>query len=153
MTVWNSSRRESGRCWWSLRPLKDVAPPEVEGSWPRDAVDRFVFHQLEQHRLAPNGFQTENVTFLSQRQTAWITLGDTAPANGIQRVAYEIATSDLNPNFPPRTGVATAGGKTLPPQDEGCDKRSWFGVTGIVNHEQAGQPLDDLGSRHARDVV
>ncbi|MFM9069328.1 MAG: DUF1553 domain-containing protein, partial [Planctomycetota bacterium] len=66
------------------------------------------------------------------------------PSNGIQRVAYEIATSDLNPNFPPRTGVARAGGKTLPPQDEGVEKRSWFSVTGIVSPDQPGQPLDDL---------
>ncbi|HVW01168.1 MAG TPA: DUF1553 domain-containing protein, partial [Planctomycetaceae bacterium] len=95
-------------------------------------------------RMSDNGFLTENVKFLSQRQPTWQTLGDIAPANGIQRIAYEIATSDLNPNFPPRTGVATAGGKTLPPQDEGFDKRSWFSVTGIVSHDQPGQPLDDL---------
>lgn len=95
-------------------------------------------------RISDNGFQTENVTFLSQPQPTWQTLGDIAPANGIQRVAYEIATSDLNPNFPPRTGVATAGGKTLPPEDEGIDKRSWFSVTGLVGHDQAGQPMDDL---------
>jgi len=95
-------------------------------------------------RISDNGFQTENVTFLSQQQPAWVTLGDISASNGIQRVAYEIATSDLNPNFPPRTGVATAGGKTLPPQDEGFDKRSWFSVTGIVSHDEAGQPLDDL---------
>ncbi|MCO6458880.1 MAG: PSD1 domain-containing protein [Pirellulaceae bacterium] len=95
-------------------------------------------------RISDNAFQTENVTFLSQPQSAWITLADIAPTNGLQRVAYEIATSDLNPNFPPRTGLARAGGTTLPPQDEGFDKRSWFSVTGIVSHDQPGQPLDDL---------
>lgn len=95
-------------------------------------------------RISDNGFQTENVTFLRQRQPTWQTLGDIAPANGIQRVAYEIVTCDLNPNFPPRTGVATAGGMTLPPQDEGIDKRSWFSLTGIVGHNQSGQPMDDL---------
>ena len=95
-------------------------------------------------RISDNGFQTENVTFLGQRQPSWQTLGDIAVANGIQRVAYEIATSDLNPNFPPRTGVARAGGKTLPPHDEGIDKRSWFSLTGIVSHDQSGQPMDDL---------
>lgn len=95
-------------------------------------------------RIPDNGFQTENVTFLGQQQPTWITMGDIAATNGIQRVAYEIATSDLNPNFPPRTGVARAGGKTLPPQDEGFDKRSWFSVTGIVSHDQSGQPQDDL---------
>lgn len=95
-------------------------------------------------RVSDNGFQTENVTFLSQLQPSWRTLTDIAVLNGIQRVAYEICTSDLNPNFPPRTGVARAGDKTLPPQDEGIDKRSWFSVTGIVSHDQTGQPEDDL---------
>jgi cytochrome c553 len=95
-------------------------------------------------RISDNGFQTENVTFLSQRHATWRTLGNISPTNGIQRVAYEIATSDLNPNFPPRTGVARVGGKTLPPQDEGFDKRSWFSLTGIVSHDQSGQPMDDL---------
>jgi len=95
-------------------------------------------------RISDNAFQTENVTFLSQQQPAWYSLSDIAPANGIQRVAYEIATSDLNPNFPPRTGVARAGAKTLPPEDEGFEKRSWFSVTGIVHHDQPGQPQDDL---------
>jgi hypothetical protein len=95
-------------------------------------------------RISDNAFQTENVTFLSQRLPTWMTLNDIPLTNGIQRVAYEVTTSDLNPNFPPRTGVARAGGKTLPPQDEGFDKRSWFSVTGIVSHEQAGQPQDDL---------
>ncbi|MFM7846739.1 MAG: PSD1 and planctomycete cytochrome C domain-containing protein [Planctomycetota bacterium] len=95
-------------------------------------------------RISDNAFQTENVTFLSQRQPTWMTLNDIPLTNGIQRVAYEVTTSDLNPNFPPRTGVARAGGKTLPPQDEGFDKRSWFSVMGIVSHDQAGQPQDDL---------
>ena len=95
-------------------------------------------------RVSDNAFQTEHVTFLSQQQPAWTTLGDISATNGIQRVAHEIATSDLNPNFPPRTGVAKAGGKKLPPQDDGFDKRSWFSVTGIVSHDQSGQPMDDL---------
>ena len=95
-------------------------------------------------RISDNAFQTENVTFLSQRQPTWFTWSDLAITNGIQRVAYEVATSDLNPNFPPRTGVARAGGKTLPPPDEGFEKRSWFSVTGIVSHDQPGQPQDEL---------
>lgn len=39
--------------WWSLRPVADVAPPDVAGDWPRDAVDRFILGQLTQHRLHP----------------------------------------------------------------------------------------------------
>jgi hypothetical protein len=95
-------------------------------------------------RISDNSFQTENVTFLKRKQPAWQTFSKISTHNGIQRVAYEIVTSDLNPNFPPRTGVASAGGVTLPPQDDGFDKRSWFSVTGIVSHHESGQPLDDL---------
>lgn len=95
-------------------------------------------------RISDNSFQTENVTFLKRTQPAWQTLSKISKLNGIQRVAYEIVTSDLNPNFPPRTGVARAGGVTLPSQDDGFDKRSWFSVTAIVSHDESGQPLADL---------
>lgn len=95
-------------------------------------------------RQADNGFQTETVTFLRHPQPGWRTLADLAAPNGIQRVAWEIATSDLNPNFPPRTGVAQAAGVRLPDNDEGFDKRSWFSVTGVVTHDQPGQPADEL---------
>ena len=64
--------------------------------------------------------------------------------NGIQRLTFEIATSDLNPNFPPRTGKARAGSQVLPAKDFGFDKRSWFSVTNIVRHESAGTPADEL---------
>lgn len=95
-------------------------------------------------RLSDNGFQTETVTFLDQPQPGWRSFEDSGYPNGIQTVAYEIATSDLNPNFPPRTGVAKAGGKVLPNNDEGFDKRSWFSITGIVTHDQPGVPADEL---------
>ena len=95
-------------------------------------------------RLADNGFQTETVTFLNQPESAWRAFADFAAPNGIQTVAYEIATSDLNPNFPPRTGVARAGSTRLPDSDEGFDKRSWFSITGIVTHDQPGSPADEM---------
>lgn len=116
---------------------EDIAGPFVSMALAGDQWSGYL-------RISDNGFLTENVTFLSPSRPTWQTLGDISPKNGIQRVAYEIATSDLNPNFPPRTGVAKSGGKTLPPQDEGIDKRSWFSVTGIVSHEQSGHPADDL---------
>ncbi|MDA1014539.1 MAG: PSD1 and planctomycete cytochrome C domain-containing protein [Planctomycetota bacterium] len=94
--------------------------------------------------MADNAFQTETVKFLDRSQTAWESFADLTLTNGIQRVANDIVTSDLNPNFPPRTGVARAGSKKLPNNDTGFDKRSWFSVTGIVTHDAAGQPTDDL---------
>src|SRR5207249_506893 len=55
-------------------------------------------------------------------------------------VTVEFATTALNPNFPPRIGLA--GG--LPPADLGYDKRSWLSITGIVAHDSPGAPQDTL---------
>ncbi|MBQ10896.1 MAG: hypothetical protein CMJ45_05040 [Planctomyces sp.] len=95
-------------------------------------------------RMADNAFQTEAVKFLDRRQPAWEAFADLKLTNGLQRVWHDLVTSDLNPNFPPRTGVAKAGQKKLPNTDTGFDKRSWFGVTKVVTHDQPGQPADEL---------
>lgn len=95
-------------------------------------------------RTPDNAFQTETIQFFHQNQPDWQAFADIEPNNGIQRVAYEIATSDLNPNFPPRTGLAKSGGGKLPDHDDGFGKRSWFSITGIVSHDQPGQPADEL---------
>ncbi|MBT4865635.1 MAG: DUF1553 domain-containing protein, partial [Planctomycetaceae bacterium] len=95
-------------------------------------------------RMADNAFQTEAVKFLDWRQPRWTAFADMGLSNGIQSVSYDLVTSDLNPNFPPRTGVAQVAGKKLPNADIGFDKRSWFSVTEIVTHDQAGVPADDL---------
>lgn len=40
--------------WWSLRPVADVAPPEVkEASWARNEVDRFILSALRSKGLPP----------------------------------------------------------------------------------------------------
>lgn len=95
-------------------------------------------------RVPDNAFQTENVIFFNRNESKWQTFADRPLANGIQRLTFEIATSDLNPNFPPRTGKTRAGKLVLPPKDFGFDKRSWFSVTGIIRHEAAGTPADEL---------
>lgn len=95
-------------------------------------------------RVPDNAFQTENVIFFDRSEPAWQTFADRPLVNGIQRMTFEIATSDLNPNFPPRTGKTRAGGKLLPAEDFGFDKRSWFSVTEIVSHDQTGTPADEL---------
>ncbi|WP_417384649.1 PSD1 and planctomycete cytochrome C domain-containing protein [Gimesia sp.] len=95
-------------------------------------------------RVPDNAFQTENVIFLDREQTQWQTFADRPLVNGIQRLTLEIATSDLNPDFPPRTGKTRAGGKLLPADDFGFEKRSWFSVTGIVSHDSMGTPADEL---------
>lgn len=92
-----------------------------------------------------NAFQTEEVRFLAANQPAtWTEFVDKPRKNGVSRVRVEVVTSELNPNFPPRTGVARAGGVALANDDAGFDKRSWFSVTGIVRHDQPGAPSDTL---------
>ena len=92
-----------------------------------------------------NAFQTETVTFLDPAAPRrWHGIADSELKNGVTRVLLQVATCSLNPNFPPRTGIARAGGITLPPSDRGFDKRSWFSLTGAVSHDAAGAPLDVL---------
>ena len=44
----------AGYDWWSLQPVERTAPPSVRGSsWPRGAIDHFVFAKLEAAGLAP----------------------------------------------------------------------------------------------------
>ena len=74
----------------------------------------------------------------------WQAVSLTPPKNGVTRVLTEFATTDFNPNFPPRTGLATAGGVTLPAADDGVGKKSWLSVTGFVAHDEPGAPLPDL---------
>ena len=84
------------------------------------------------------------VFFDSKASPQWQAVSLTPMKNGVTRVLTEIATTDFNPNFPPRTGLATAGGVTLPATDDGVGKKSWFSITGIVSHDEPGTPLPDL---------
>ena len=95
-------------------------------------------------RMADNAFQTEAITFLDRPRAAWQRFDDIKLVHGIQRVSYDLVTSDLNPNFPPRTGLARAGETKLPDNDLGVEKRSWFSVTGLVVHDTPGTPSDEL---------
>lgn len=97
--------------------------------------------------LAPqNAFQSEKITFLdsAQANTKWMTRSDNQLKNGVTRVFLEVATSSLNPNFPPRTGLARTGETPLPPGDDGFDKRSWFSITGVATHDAKGVPENTL---------
>ncbi|MCB1092105.1 MAG: DUF1549 domain-containing protein, partial [Verrucomicrobiae bacterium] len=96
--------------------------------------------------VAPqNAFQSEGVTFFDPEAKAnWLATPDSPLKNGVSRVLVEFATASLNPNFPPRTGLARAGKTKLPDEDFGFDKRSWFSLTGIVSHNQPGAPADPM---------
>jgi hypothetical protein len=92
---------------------------------------------LEVHE---NAFQGEGVKFLSNVQPSWYTFADKTRVHGITRITYEFATSSLNPNFPPRTGLAAG----LPNHDFGYDKRSWISITEIVSHDGPAAPQEML---------
>lgn len=87
-----------------------------------------------------HAFQNETVSFLTNTEPEWKTFVDAELKNGVQQVAVEFATSSLNPNFPPRTGLA----KGLKNNDFGYDKRSWLSVTGIVSQDSGAAPQDEL---------
>jgi len=92
---------------------------------------------LEVHE---NAFQGEEVRFFTNVQPQWRTYSDRKQVHGITRFRHEIATSSLNPNFPPRTGLAAG----LPNNDFGYDKRSWFSISEIVAHDSPAAPQEIL---------
>ena len=87
-----------------------------------------------------HSFQNETVSFLTNTDPQWRSFADAALINGVQQVTVEFATASLNPNFPPRTGMAPG----LKNNDFGYDKRSWVSITGIVTHDAGGTPQDEL---------
>ena len=90
--------------------------------------------------LDANAFQNETVQFFNTTAPAWKTFADAALINGVTQVTVDVTTAGLNPNFPPRTGLAAG----LPHQDPGYDKRSWLSVTRICTHDSATPPKDLL---------
>ncbi|MBL8238744.1 MAG: DUF1549 domain-containing protein [Bryobacterales bacterium] len=44
----------NGASWWSLAPLKPVAPPATASSWARTPIDAFIFAKLTEKRLSPS---------------------------------------------------------------------------------------------------
>jgi hypothetical protein len=87
-----------------------------------------------------HAFQNETISFYTNAEPQWKSFTDAELKNGAQQVTIEFCTSALNPNFPPRTGLA----KGLKNNDFGHDKRSWLSITGIVTHDAGGTPQDEL---------
>lgn len=87
-----------------------------------------------------HAFQNETIAFYTNTDPQWKSFADAGLKNGAQQVTIEFCTASLNPNFPPRTGLA----KGLKNNDFGYDKRSWISITGIVTHDTAGSPQDEL---------
>ena len=120
--------------------------PEPE-RFPRSIVSlRLAGGEWAGRRAIPqNAFLNEGPVFFDpSAPSTWTAISRTGLNNGVTRVLTEITTASLNSNFPPRTGVATAGKVTLPHDDEGVNKRSWFSVTGVVAHNAGGSPADTL---------
>ena len=51
-----SSVKRAGYDWWSLQPLKDIAPPEghLNASWPKNELDQFIATTLSAKGLSPS---------------------------------------------------------------------------------------------------
>src|SRR5262249_47435157 len=90
-----------------------------------------------------NAFQSERIEYLAFPQPTWKQF-DAFSDKPDWNVRLEIATSDLNPNFPARWGKVKSGNVTLSQRDSGDEKRSWFGITKIVVHDEPGTPADEL---------
>ena len=115
-------------------------PPQLSVPGKFTSV-RLAGGEFSSHLLVPgNAFLNEPIAFLSATQPVWKSFGDETLNNGVPHVTVEFATASLNPNFPPRTGLA----KGLANTDFGYDKRSWLSITGIVSHDKAGTPQDTL---------
>ncbi|MBU6179225.1 MAG: DUF1549 domain-containing protein, partial [Verrucomicrobia bacterium] len=87
-----------------------------------------------------HAFLNEPLSFYADPVPQWKSFADAVLKNGVQQVTVEFCTSPLNPNFPPRTGLA----KGLGNDDPGHDKRSWISITGIAAHDTAGTPREEL---------
>ncbi|MBL9146842.1 MAG: PSD1 domain-containing protein [Verrucomicrobiaceae bacterium] len=87
-----------------------------------------------------HAFQNETIAFYTNSDPQWKSFADAELRNGAQQVTVEFCTSSLNPNFPPRTGLA----KGLKNNDFGYDKRSWLSITGIVGHDTDSTPQDEF---------
>lgn len=95
--------------------------------------------------IPENAFLNEGPLFFDPKaEPTWMAVASAGLTNGVTRVLTEITTASLNSNFPPRTGVASAGGVRLPDTDEGFYKPSWFSVTGLVSNDGGGGPADEL---------
>lgn len=95
--------------------------------------------------IPQNAFQNEPLSFLDPAAPAsWTEFADRDLKNGVTRLLVDVMTAPLHPNFPPRTGLAKAGDEKLPDNDLGLDKSSWFSLTGIATHDDAGSPPESL---------
>lgn len=95
--------------------------------------------------IPQNAFLNEGPAFFDPKAGAkWLSFSSIPLRHGVTRMLTEISTADLNANFPPRTGVARMGAVTLPNEDSGFDKSSWFSLTGVIAHDQPGTPLEDV---------
>jgi hypothetical protein len=93
--------------------------------------------------IVENAFQSERLQYLNDARPAWKQF-ETFLDKPEWNVRLEIATSDLNPNFPARWGKVKSGDTTLNQRDDGTGKPSWFGITQAVVHDEPGVPLDDI---------
>jgi len=47
-------RATTDEAWWSLAPLEDQAPPQIDSTWVRTPIDAFVWDRLKKSGMAPS---------------------------------------------------------------------------------------------------
>lgn len=46
--------QRAGRDWWSLQPLQNAMPPDVNSDWVRNSIDQFIYDKLAINQLQPS---------------------------------------------------------------------------------------------------
>jgi hypothetical protein len=91
------------------------------------------------HRtVIDNAFLTEKQVYLVSSTAGWQQFS-TFRSMPERHIFLEYVTKTCNPNFPPRVGL---GGATTAEQE--ADPRSWFCISRILSHKQAGSPADEM---------
>ncbi len=50
----STTQSRSGRDWWSLQPIQNLSPPELDDDWGRNAIDAFISQRLRAEGLQPS---------------------------------------------------------------------------------------------------
>ncbi|MBI2422641.1 MAG: DUF1553 domain-containing protein [Candidatus Hydrogenedentes bacterium] len=132
-----TSEKRGGYDWWSLQPLRDVSPPELQAPaperaglvsrWQANPIDRFVFAKLQEQRLLPSP--------------------ETTPRAYIRRVSYDVTGLPPTPEEVTEFEAACAAetGATDTIGDRACEV--------LIDRLLASPHFGERWGRHWLDVV
>ena len=50
----DGSEKSNVLSWWSLQPMKVIAPPQSNPQWVKNPIDSFIWNKLQQKELSPS---------------------------------------------------------------------------------------------------